>query len=158
MTLRRVALLVLVLGGAHAAAAADIRLSSAWLRPAQMGATAKVYVDIAASAPLTLVRVTTPVARSVEIRIVARTDGSDEGDVVKTQAIAAHAKTRFAYLGNHLRLVGVNRDLGNGTSVPLTLEFTDAAGRTQIATIDASVRGLQPPRAATPAEAIDAGK
>jgi copper(I)-binding protein len=145
------ALFVFAVGSAHDAVAADIRLSSAWLRPVQAGASARVYVDIASDEALTLVRVTTPAAKSVEIRIVDRTDGSDEGTAVKTQAIGAHAKTRFAYLGDHLRLVGVNRDLMNGASVPLALEFADPGGKTQVATIDATVRGFMPPRAAVPA-------
>jgi copper(I)-binding protein len=65
--------------------------------------------------------------------------------------VHAGTTTRLAYRGDHLRFIDVNRDLANGTPVPLTLVFKDAAGREVRATTDVVVRGLLLPQHMPPA-------
>ena len=123
----------------------DISLKSAWMRPAPAGSTAKAYVDVASDTALSLTLASSPMARNVEIVVVDHTDGSDPGRCVPSHPIAANAVTRFAYLGNHLRLVDVEEPLGNGSAVPLALEFRDEGGVAYVVFTAVEVRGLAAP-------------
>ena len=147
--LRPVALCVLLAAAAAMApvlaVAADIRLSSAWMRPAPAGSDAKGYVDIASDTPLTLVAASTPAARKVEIVQLTRYDGTDPGKVVKKMAVEPGTPTRLAYKGSYLRLVGVRRDVLLGAPVPVTLEFRDRAGKRFTAKAEMQVRGVAGP-------------
>ena len=141
MSARRIrAALATVLLAAASGAAAEVKLANAWMRPAAPGDDAAAYVDIRSDTALTLVAVTTPVAKAVEIRVAEAIDGPTTA--VKSLAVPAGKETRFAYRGNVLRLVGVREQLANGTPVLLTLEFRDAAGRTVKANTQVEVRGL----------------
>ena len=116
------------------------------MRPAASGmAEAMVYVDIVSEANLDLVGASTPVARRVELVDVNLKTDPPESKVVASMPVAA-GKARLAYRGSHLRLVGINKDLGNGASVPLTLMFKSADGKEVRASVDAQVRGLLTPQ------------
>ncbi len=129
------------------AVAADVVLRTAWLRPAAKGmAEALVYVDIVSDVSLTLVGASTPVAEKVELVEVKLNADPPESKVVEAMPVPAGKTTRLAYKGSHLRLVGINKDLGNGTAVPVTLLFKSADGKEVTAKIDAQVRGLLSPR------------
>ena len=127
------------------ALAAEIKLTSAWMRPAAAGSDARAYVDVASEAPLTLVGATSPVARRVELVRVTRYDGTDPGKVVTRMAVQAGTPTRLAYKGSHLRLVGVRSHLLPGKTVPITLQFRDAAGKRLTAQADVLVHGVALP-------------
>ena len=77
--------------------------------------------------------------------------------------VPAGRELRFALRGNVLRLVDIQRSLGNADPVPLRFEFRDANQRAVIATTQLQVRGLiapqpsPPPPAGAPA-AADAPK
>jgi copper(I)-binding protein len=132
--------------------AANVTLKSAWMRPAPGGAeTARAYVDIESDAPVELVGADTPVARGVQIVLVRRIDDPDSEQVVKSLPVPVGPATRLAYRGNHLRLLGIAHDLGNGDPVPLTLTFKDAAGHEVRATTNVQVRGLLLPQQMAPA-------
>jgi copper(I)-binding protein len=136
---------------AFTALAADVALTNAWMRPAPAGAeSARAYVDIESAATLDLVGASTPVAKSVAIVHVARIGDPSTEAVVKSLPVRAGATTRLAFRGDHLRLVDVNRDLANGTPVPLTLVFKDASGKEVRATTDVVVRGLLLPQHMSP--------
>lgn len=129
--------------------AAEVRLSSAWMRPAPAGAeAARAYVDIRSDATVDLVGATTPVARGVAIVHVGRIGDPATEEVVKSFAVLGGTTTRLAYLGDHLRLTGMTRDVGNGDPVPLTLIFKDAGGKRIEATTQIVVRGLLLPQQA----------
>lgn len=122
--------------------AVDIKLDSAWMRPAEAGSDARAYVDIVSDTPLRLTGATTPLARKVEFVVVRRTDGTDPGKVVKALDVTPGTPLRLAYKGSHLRLVGVKKPLTNGTPVPVTLQFRDKSGRRYTALADIRVHGL----------------
>jgi periplasmic copper chaperone A len=143
------ALLGVVLAGVvHAA---EVTLKNAWMRPAPAGAeSARAYVDIGSDAPLVLTGASTPIASKVQIVLVKRLGDPESEEVVPSLAVLAGATTRLAYLGDHLRIVGVTRDVANGDSVPVTLTFKDAAGRPVKATTSIVVRGVLLPQQMAP--------
>jgi copper(I)-binding protein len=142
------ALFSLTAGLAHGA---EVTLKNAWMRPAPAGAaSARAYVDIGSDASLVLTGASTPVASKVEIVLVKRLGDPESEEVVPSLAVLAGATTRLAYLGDHLRLVGVTRNLANGDPVPLTLTFKDTAGRPVKATTSLVVRGVLLPQHMTP--------
>jgi copper(I)-binding protein len=147
MAIVRCAVLAAGLAFAGIGHAAEIVLKNAWMRPAPGGApAARAYVDIVSDATVELVAARTPVAKRVEIVRVPKVGDAASEKVVKSFPVLGGTTTRFAYLGDHLRLVGVTRDLANGDPVPLTLTFKDASGKRQDATTDVVVRGLLLPQ------------
>ena len=140
----------LFLGFAAWAAAADITVRNAWMRPVRAGTQANgVYVDITSSVPIRLIGATTSVAKSVVIVLVdQKSDGTSVDNVVKQVEIPGGTETRFAYNGNRLDLLDVTETLSPGVSVPLKLVFLEAPDRQQTVDIDVLVRGvILPPRA-----------
>jgi copper(I)-binding protein len=152
----RLALAMLGITLAGAADAAEVTLKNAWMRPAAAGAeSARAYVDIVSDTALVLTAASTPIASKVQIVLVKTIGDPDSEEMVPSLAVPAGKTTRLAYRGDHLRLVGVSRDVGNGDPVPLALTFKDAAGQSVKATTNVVVRGLLLPQH-TPAESRDA--
>jgi len=126
-----------------AAAAPQVALHSAWMRPAPAGVgIARVYVDITSDESVTLVGASTPVARRVEIVRVKTVGEPSTERVVKKLAVPKGTTTRLAYLGDNLRLVDVTQTVSNGSPVPLTLKFIDAKGKRFEVGTDVVVRGI----------------
>ena len=71
-----------------------------------------------------------------------RYDGTDPGKVVPKMTVEPGKPTRLAYKGSHLRLVGVREHLLPGKTVPITLQFRDAAGKRVTAQADVLVHGV----------------
>jgi len=142
-----VSLFVSLVASAADAPTGSVTLKTGWLRPAAAGmAEAKVYVDITSETDLVLVGATTPVARKVELVDVTTKGEQSEARLVASMPVPAGKTTRLAYLGSHLRLVDINKDLANGNSVPITLAFKSPDGREVTAQFDARVRGLLLPQ------------
>ena len=142
-----VSLVVSLLASAADTPAGGISLKIGWMRPAAAGmAEAKVYVDITSETDLVLVGATTPVARKVELVDVTTKGEQSEAKVVASMPVPAGKTTRLAYLGSHLRLVDINKDLANGNAVPITLAFKSPDGKQVTAQFDARVRGLLLPQ------------
>ena len=134
-----------------ASAYADVTLQNAWMRPAPAGAAAaRAYVDIRSDRTLELVGARTPIAKHVAIVHVGTTGDESTEKIVRSFTVLGGTTTRLAYLGDHLRLTEIARDVGNGDPIPLTLVFKDAAGKTSEATTQVTVRGLLLPQQVTP--------
>jgi copper(I)-binding protein len=147
----RIALTVLGFTLAGIAHAAEVTLRNAWMRPVPAGAaSARAYVDIGSNTSLVLTGASTPIASKVQIVLVKRLGDPDSEEVVPTLAVLAGATTRLAYLGDHLRLVGITHDVANGEPIPLTLTFKDSAGRPVKATTTVVVRGMLLPQHMAP--------
>jgi copper(I)-binding protein len=128
-------------------ASSNITLKTAWLRPAAVGmAEAQAYVDIISATDLVLVGASTPFAKKVELVEVTMKDDKPEAKVVASMPVPGGKTTRLAYRGSHLRLVDITRDFGNGTPVPLTLEFKSPDGKEVTASVNATVRGVLLPQ------------
>jgi copper(I)-binding protein len=150
---RRTVLVLAMLGAMQAGVvhAVEVTLRNAWMRPAPAGAaSARAYVDIVSDTALVLAGASTPMASKVEIVLVKRLGDPESEEVVTSLAVLAGATTRLAYLGDHLRIVGVTRDVANGDLVPLTLTFKDTAGRPVKATTNVVVRGVLLPQHMAP--------
>ena len=131
-----------------AAGAAEVALSSVWMRPAMSGEkSARAYVDIKSDVNVDLIGATTPVANKVEIVQVKTIGDPSTEHVVRKFAVPGGTTTRLAYLGDHLRLVGIKRTLNNGDPVPLRLRFVDAKGKRFEVETYVTVRGLSFPGA-----------
>jgi copper(I)-binding protein len=143
MTPRRLVALSTICA-AGAAAAADVRLENAWMRPAYAGQPqAMVYVDVRASEPMKLVGAKSPAARRAELVLVDPPGvPAEQHRVVPELPVAGGGLTRLAYLGSHVRLVDVADDLHAGHSIALELAFVDASGKRQAVTTQAVVRGI----------------
>lgn len=127
---------------AAAPASAAPEIANAWMRPAAAGAaSADAYADVRADAPLTLVAVRTPVARSVEIVVHDPKDRANPPRVVERLAMPA-GETRFALKGSVLRFVDLASAVAPGQRVPLVFEFVDASGARIVAETAVQVRGL----------------
>ena len=125
-------------GSAHA----DVKLEEAWLRPAYAGQpAAMVYVDIRSTRALKLVGASSPVAKRAALVLVDPPGADAAHKVVRELPVAANGATRLAYLGSHVRLIGIERDLKPGESIPVTLTFVGADGKRLTANLD-----FQPPR------------
>jgi copper(I)-binding protein len=147
--LRFAAALALVAVAARAAAI-ELEIRNAWARPMAKGyPVARVYLDIRSDSPLKLVGATSPAATSVALVSAGiKPDGRDERPVeVREIDVAAGHDTRLALNGDYLELREVLEDKSSGTTIPLRLEFVDAAGMRHVAEAVAIVRGitLQPP-------------
>lgn len=131
-------------------AAAQVTLQNAWMRPAPADTDARAYVDIRSDVNAELVAASTPVARKVEI-VHVKTIGDPSTEVVtKTFAVPGGTTTRLAYLGDHLRLVGLKRPVSNGDPVPLKLTFKGAAGKRFDVETNILVRGVLAPQLMPP--------
>jgi copper(I)-binding protein len=129
------------------APAPGVMLKTGWMRPAAAGtAEVKVYVDITSETDLVLVGASTPVARNVDLVDVTTKGEQPEAKVVASMPVPGGKTTRLAYLGSHLRLVDINRDLANGNAVPITLVFKSTDGKQVTAQFAARVRGLMLPQ------------
>ena len=130
---------------AHAGALrAEIALENAWMRPAFTGqAQASVYVDIRSTEALKLVGASSPVAKRAEL-VLVDPPGNDTSKhkVVASLPVSASAPTRLAYLGSHVRLVDLTRNVLPGESIALELVFVDAKGKRLKAATEARVRGI----------------
>ena len=133
-------------------ASAQVTLQSAWMRPAAAGADARAYVDIKSDVTADLVGASTPVAKKVEIVQVKTIGDPSTERVVKTFAVPGGTTTRLAYLGDHLRFVGMKRPVTNGDPVPLKLTFRNAAGKRFDVETSVLVRGVLAPQPAPPAK------
>ena len=138
---------VCALAFASVASAAPVALSSVWMRPAAAGADARVYVDIKSDVNVDLVGATTALAKKIDIVHVKTIGDPASETVVRKYAVPGGTTTRLAYLGDHLRLVGIKRALNNGDPVLIKLRFVDAAGKRFEVTADVVVRGLTFPGA-----------
>ena len=152
-------------GAIPAVANADkITLKYAWMRPAAAGMTeAQAYVDIVSErdGDLELVGAATPFAKKVELVEVTRQGDQTQAKVVASMPVPGGKTTRLPYRGNHLRLVEITKDFGNGTAVPLTLTFKSPDGKELTATIIGEPRGLLLPQqvpASTPKDPEPATK
>jgi copper(I)-binding protein len=101
-----------------------------WMRPARsVGGTTAAYLRIenGGVAPLTIVRVTSPVAKAVEVHRMRH-----EGDVMRMEmverlTIPARQAVTLAPGGLHLMVIGVTQPLQAGTRVALRFTLDGGA-------------------------------
>ena len=119
--------------------AAVIAINEPWVRPASVGASTDVFMELAVSEAATLVDVRTPVATKV-----ALAQGKQRRAPPFALALAAQVPLLMRDRGTHIVLARVERTLRRGDRVPLTLVLRYADGTTQDVEVDAEVRRRSP--------------
>jgi len=121
-------------------AAVDVR--DAWVRFAVKGQSGTgAFMTLAAPSGARLTGVSTPVAALAEVHEMKM-----EGDVMRMRAVAGGLElpprqpVELKPGGYHVMLMDLKKALVVGETVPLTLEFVDAAGRKGVARVAAPVR------------------
>ena len=125
------------------AAHAQIAVKDAWVRGTVTGQKATgAFMQLSSSTDAVLVAATSPVAGVVEIHEMAM-----DGGVMKMRAIPglplpAGKMVDLAPGGYHVMLMDLKQPLKDGEKVPITLTFTDKAGKKTTQDVTAVVRPL----------------
>jgi periplasmic copper chaperone A len=142
-------LLAMNLAGAHAA---EINVSSAWVRPTVPGQNiAGGYLKITSAETAYLVGGTSPMAKAVELHQM-----SLENNVMKMRPVArlelpAGMPVELKPGSYHLMLIDIARPLVAGDRVPLKLTVEDKGGKRHTVDVIAAV-GQQASEGALPAK------
>ena len=133
--------LAVVLALAAGAACAAPKVAAAWSRPAAAGTTGAGFMTLTGGgAADSLVGVTSPAARKVEMHRSSVSGGVASMQAVRAVAVPAGGSVTFAPGGYHLMFLGLTRPLKTGDRLPATLTFASGAKVTV-----SFVVGLAPP-------------
>jgi copper(I)-binding protein len=122
--LNRVGLAVVALLASLASHAGDIEISGAWARATTPGQDqAGVDLSITSKQPATLIGVSSPACRSVELHSMTSENGMMRMRDVKAIELPAGKRVNLRESGYHLMLNGLKAPLKEGGSVPLTLSI-----------------------------------
>jgi copper(I)-binding protein len=125
------------------AAFAQVSVMDAWVRGTVPGQKATgAFMQITSGSDTSLVAVSSPVAKVVEIHTM-----SQEGGVMKMRAVPAipvpaGKPVELSPGGYHVMLMDLGQPLKEGDKVPLTLTFADKAGQKSTQDVTATVRPL----------------
>jgi len=132
-------------------AQAPVAVENAWARASVQGQSGTgAFMRITAREPLTLVGVSTPVARVAEVHEMKM-----EGDVMRMRAIPglelpARKAVELRPGGYHLMLMELRAPLMPETRIPLTLTFRDANGQSRSMEVSVPVAVRPPAGSAAP--------
>jgi len=111
------------------AAQAAPRVEAAWTRPAGQGQTGAGFMTLKnPDAKVdTLVKVESPLARTVQIHQSSMSGGMAGMKQLTTLPVPAGGSVTFAPGGYHLMLIGLSKAVKLGDGVPATLTFASGA-------------------------------
>jgi copper(I)-binding protein len=136
-----VAGLALVL--APLAAMAQVSVEDAWVRGTVPGQKATgAYMQITSGSDTSLVAVTSPVAKVVEIHTMSHEGGMMKMRAVDAIPVPAGKRVELSPGGYHVMLMDLGQPLKEGDKVRLTLTFADKAGKKSTQDVTATVRPL----------------
>lgn len=122
---------------------ADVTVKDAWIRGVVPGQRATgAFMQLASPTDVTLVAIATPVAKVSEIHTMSLDNGVMRMRAIPSVPVPAGKTVKLEPSGNHVMLLDLTGPLQEGTSVPLTLTFSDAAGKRTTQTVNATVRAL----------------
>lgn len=102
--------------------AGDFQIENAWARATSPGQdAAMVDLTITGKRAATLVSVSSPAARTVELHSMTHEHGMMKMREAKTMELPAGEPVNLGKHGYHLMLIGLNAPLKAGDTVPLTL-------------------------------------
>ena len=139
-------LVVLAAFAAAPAALAQVVVADPWVRgvvPAQSSTGA--FMQLTSPTDTTLVSVSSPAAKVVELHQMSMDGGVMRMAAVKRLALPAGKTVTLGPDGYHVMLMGFTAPLKEGDSVPLKLTFEDAAGKRTTIDVKAPVRSLTAP-------------
>lgn len=138
--LRLFALSLLLAVGA-CQAADPVAASHGWARATAPGQdVGAAYLDLKSASDLTLVKVESPAADSVEIHKMAMKDGVMEMRMLETLELPAGQTVKLAPGGFHLMLFDLKKPLKAGDTLPVSLHFKDKAGHASSQTLELPIK------------------
>ncbi|MEP6657878.1 MAG: copper chaperone PCu(A)C [Betaproteobacteria bacterium] len=141
-------LAVLAAGGASA----QVTVTDAWVRGTVAGQQATgAFMTLTATAPATLVRVDTPVAKVAAVHEMGMADGVMKMRAMPRLTLQPGKAVDLKPGGYHVMLMEIAQPLRAGETVPLTLVFEDASGKKSTVDVKATVRPLTATAAGPPA-------
>lgn len=124
--LRLLSALIIGLHLSFAHAAQPLKVSDAWARASAPGQkVGAAYMNLDSAADLTLIKVESTAAASVEIHSMSMKNGIMRMRMLETLPVPAGQTTRLAPGGFHLMLFDLKQPLKAGDDVPFTLQFKD---------------------------------
>lgn len=140
-------LLLAVVAAAAAAVAltahAEVTVKDAWIRGVVPGQRATgAFMQLTSPTDTTLVAVATPAAKTSEIHSTSLDNGVMRMRALTSLPIPAGKSVQLEPGGYHVMLLELTGPLPEGSRVPLTLTFSDAAGKRSSQTVNATVRAL----------------
>jgi hypothetical protein len=137
-------LVLLALGCAASAQAADVEVRAPWTRATvRLLKVSVAYMELKSVQGATLLGASSPVAGSVELHEMRM-----EGDMMKMRAVPrlalpAGKPVALTPGGYHLMLYDLKQQLVEGTRIPIRLELEAAGGRRESIEVQAEVRPLR---------------
>ncbi|HEX5363024.1 MAG TPA: copper chaperone PCu(A)C [Gallionella sp.] len=123
--------------------AADVQVEGAWSRATAPGQdTAMVDMSLTSKQDATLVGLSSPACKGVELHSMTHEEGMMKMREVKELALPAGKRVSLGESGYHLMLIGLNAPLKAGEAVPLTLTVKLANKRIVKVEASAEVRPL----------------
>lgn len=122
---------------------AEVTVKDAWIRGVVPGQHATgAFMQLTSSADTALVSVATPAAKTSEIHNMVLDNGVMRMRAMSSLPLSAGKTVDLKPGGYHVMLLDLTEPLKEGTTVPLTLTFSDAAGKRSTQTVNATVRAL----------------
>jgi len=126
-----------------AAVAQQVSVKDAWVRATVAGQNATgAFMQLASSTDTSLVAVTSPVAKVVEIHSMTHEGGVMKMRAMQALPVPAGKPVDLGPGGYHVMLMDLAQPLKEGDKVQLTLTFADKSGKKTTQDVTASVRAL----------------
>lgn len=139
-------LVVSLLAGVSLSAVAETRVEDPWVRATVAGQPSSgAFMRITADTDSTLLGVTSPVAKDVQIHEMSMTNDVMRMGPVDAVALPAGKTVALDPDGYHVMLMGLNGQIKEGDQVPLTLTVKTAKGETEVVNVTAPARAAMAP-------------
>ena len=136
------AVAVALLAGVNLTAAAQTRVEDPWVRATVAGQPSSgAFMRITADTDSTLLSVSSPVAKDVQIHEMSMTNDVMRMGPVDAVPLPAGKTVALDPDGYHVMLMGLNGQIKEGDQVPLTLTVKNARGETEVVNVTAPARG-----------------
>ncbi|MFP3847464.1 copper chaperone PCu(A)C [Pseudomonas sp. W5-01] len=132
---------VALLAGVSLSAVAQTRVEDPWVRATVAGQPSSgAFMRITADTDSTLLSVTSPVAKDVQIHEMSMTNDVMRMGPVDAVPLPAGKTVALDPDGYHVMLMGLNGQIKEGDQVPLTLTVKNAKGETEVLNVSAPAR------------------
>ena len=121
-----------------------LEVSDAWVRTSAPGQEiGAAYMTLTSRSDMTLSKVDSPAAGSVEIHMMSMEDGIMRMRMVDTLALKAGEPVKLEPGGYHLMLFDLKQPLKPDTTIPFKLHLQDAQGKMMELSVSAPVRNTR---------------
>ena len=127
------------------AARAEVQVSDPWVRATVAAQKASgAFMQLQSATATRLVAVSSPVAGSCEIHKMSMQDNVMKMREIGKLDLQPGKAVALRPGGYHIMLMGLKAALKEGETVPLTLRFENADGKTETQEVRATVRAMPP--------------